>query len=114
MAAALEHIKDLGDFVVASPTPFHAVAEAGRRLTEAGFTELDETATWELVPGGYYIVRDGSLVAWRIPDGATPGTAFRIIGSHTDSPTFKLKPRPDIRTGDGWQQIGVEVYGGRC
>jgi len=112
VAAALDHIKDLGDFVVASPTPFHAVAEAGRRLAEAGFTELDETATWELGPGGYYIVRDGSLVAWRIPDGATPGTPWRIIGSHTDSPTFKLKPRPDIRTGDGWQQIGVEVYGG--
>lgn len=112
VAAALEHIKDLGDFVVASPTPFHAVAEAGRRLAAAGFTELDETESWELAAGGYFIVRDGSLVAWRIPEAAGAGTGFRIIGSHTDSPTFKLKPRPDIRTGDGWQQIGVEVYGG--
>lgn len=112
MAAALDHIKDLGDFILASPTPFHAVAEAGRRLSAAGFTELDETAAWELGPGGYFIVRDGSLIAWRVPEGVRPGSGFRIIGSHTDSPTFKLKPHPDVRTADGWQQIGVEVYGG--
>jgi aspartyl aminopeptidase len=112
VSAALDHIKDLGDFVVASPTAFHAVAETRRRLVAAGYSELDERSTWELAPGGYFVVRDGSLIAWRIPDQVEPGTGFRIIGSHTDSPTFKLKPRPDLRTADGWQQIGVEVYGG--
>ncbi|HEY9293012.1 MAG TPA: M18 family aminopeptidase [Microlunatus sp.] len=110
--AARTHTEDLAAFVVASPTPYHAVAEAARRLTAAGFSELDETATWELSAGGYFIIRDGSLVAWRIPAGATAGTGYRIVGSHTDTPTFKLKPRPDIRTADGWQQLGVEIYGG--
>lgn len=109
---ARQHIDDLAAYVVASPTPYHAAAEGARRLTAAGFVELDESATWELAPGGYFVIRDGSLVAWRIPDGVGPGTGFRIIGSHTDSPTFKLKPRPDIRTADGWQQVGVEIYGG--
>jgi aspartyl aminopeptidase len=110
-ARARAHIEDLGEYVDSSPGPFHAVAEAGRRLTTAGFTELDETAAWDLPPGGYFVIRDGSLVAWRLPEDVGPGTGWRIIGSHTDSPTFKLKPRPDIRTGDGWQQVGVEVYG---
>ncbi|QDP97874.1 M18 family aminopeptidase [Microlunatus elymi] len=110
--AARAHTEDLAAFVVASPTPYHAAAEGARRLTAAGFTELDETEAWELTPGGYFIVRGGSLVTWRIPAGATAGGGYRIVGSHTDSPTFKLKPRPDIRTGDGWQQLGVEIYGG--
>ncbi len=110
-SAASEHITDLADFVQSSPTAYHAVAEAGRRLAEAGFARLDETQSWMLQPGGYFVIRDGSLVAWRMPKRAEPGTGFRIVGSHTDSPTFKLKPHPDSRA-DGWQQLGMEIYGG--
>jgi aspartyl aminopeptidase len=56
-------------------------------------------------------VRDGALLAWRIPPHAAPGTAYRIVGAHTDSPGFVLKPRPDIGVA-GWQQLGMEIYGG--
>jgi aspartyl aminopeptidase len=108
---ALEHIDDLGAFVQASPSSFHAAAEGARRLAAAGFAAQDEAAAWDAGPGGHFLVRDGALLAWRIPDGAGPTTAFRIVGAHTDSPTFKLKPRPDLGA-YGWQQLGVEVYGG--
>jgi hypothetical protein len=111
MPSALDHVRDLADFVAASPSSFHAVAEGARRLSAAGFVAQDETEEWNSSPGGHYLVRDGALVAWRIPEGAGPLSAFRVVGSHTDSPTFKLKPRPDTG-GYGWQQLGVEVYGG--
>jgi aspartyl aminopeptidase len=106
---AIDHVADLADFVVASPSSFHAVAEVRERCLAAGFAEQDEKAAFDGSPGGHIVVRDGSVIAWRVP--ASPLRGFRICGAHTDSPTFVLKPRPDIGA-YGWQQIGVEVYGG--
>ena len=109
MTAALEHARDLCDFVASSPSPYHAAAELARRLRLAGFVEQDEADPW--AAGSGFVVRDGAVIAWRLPVDATATTPFRIVGAHTDSPTFKLKPRPDL-TSAGWQQLGVEVYGG--
>ncbi|MGP9538463.1 M18 family aminopeptidase [Brachybacterium sp. AOP43-C2-M15] len=105
---------DLGDFVTASPSSFHAAAEAARRLEAAGFRPLVETADWsaEDVSGDRYVVRDGSIIAWSAPDGADTGSPWRIVGSHTDSPALKLKPTPRYGGGEGIAQVGVEVYGG--
>ncbi|OMH34173.1 M18 family aminopeptidase [Tersicoccus sp. Bi-70] len=107
-----EYIDDLSAFVTASPSSFHAAAEGARRLQEYGFTALDERDDWsDLGPGRYLVVRDGALVAWVVPDGAVSTTGFRVIGAHTDSPGFMLKPHPDVGV-LGWQQAGVEIYGG--
>jgi aspartyl aminopeptidase len=110
-SAAADHIQDLAAYVSASPSSFHAVHEAARRLDEAGFTGLDERAPWAGGAGSFYLVRDGALIAWVVPENAGPATGFNILGAHTDSPSFKLKPKPT--TGAfGWLQAGVEVYGG--
>lgn len=110
-SSATDHIRDLGDYVSASPSSFHAVHEAARRLDEAGFSELSELEEWEEGAGRFYVVRDGALIAWVTPEGAGPTTGFNILGAHTDSPSFKLKPKPT--TGKfGWLQAGVEIYGG--
>jgi aspartyl aminopeptidase len=111
LASAADHIQDLAAYVSASPSSFHAVHEAGRRLEAAGFVRLDELQPWEGGPGQYFIIRDGALIAWVVPEGAGPATGFNILGAHTDSPTFKLKPKPTTGA-HGWLQAGVEVYGG--
>lgn len=111
LTSAADHIQDLGHFVSASPSSFHAVQEAGRRLAEAGFVRLDEVEPWEGGAGAFFMIRDGALIAWVVPEGAGPATGFNILGAHTDSPTFKLKPKPTTG-GHGWLQAGVEVYGG--
>lgn len=83
------------------------------RLDQAGFTGLDELDDWTdtAAAGKFYVVRDGALIAWVTPAGAGPTTGFNVLGAHTDSPSFKLKPKPT--TGKfGWLQAGVEVYGG--
>jgi len=46
-SSAAAHIQDLGAYVTASPSSFHAVHEAARRLDGAGFTALDELQQWE-------------------------------------------------------------------
>ncbi|MDJ1114785.1 M18 family aminopeptidase [Microbacterium dauci] len=109
---SLAHATDLADFVAASPSSFHAAAEVARRLREVGFVELSEQDAWPAQPGGtFFVVRDGAVLAWVVPTDAGPSTGVHIFGAHSDSPAFKLKPRPT--TGSlGWLQAGVEVYGG--
>ena len=105
------HTDNLLTYLAASPTPYHAVAEAASLLDKGGFRQLSETAAWDAQAGGQYVIRGGALVAWYLPENADPSRPFRIIGSHTDSPNLRVKPVPD--TGMlGWRQVAVEVYGG--
>jgi aspartyl aminopeptidase len=105
------HTDDLMSFLAASPSPYHAVANAAERLEKAGFRQVAETDAWDGTSGGKYVLRGGAIVAWYVPEGAEPHTAFRIVGAHTDSPNLRVKPRPDSGA-HGWRQVAVEVYGG--
>ena len=103
---------DLRAFVDAAPSPAHAVAELVRRLTAAGFTQLAEADSWSPEPGGrYVVVRHGSLVAFRMGSAPLAEAGMRLVGAHTDSPTFKVRPRSDVRQA-GYRLVGVEPYGG--
>ncbi|MGC5564892.1 M18 family aminopeptidase [Streptomyces sp. FR-108] len=105
------HTDDLMSFLAASPSPYHAVANAAERLEKAGFRQVAETDAWDGSTGGKYVLRGGAIVAWYVPEDAAPHTPFRIVGAHTDSPNLRVKPRPDSG-GHGWRQVAVEVYGG--
>jgi aspartyl aminopeptidase len=109
---ALAHAEDLADFVAASPSSYHAAAEVARRLEDAGFARLEEDQAWDVTPGGrYVVVRDGAAIAWTVPTDAIATTPAHVLGAHTDSPGFKLKPQPTTGS-KGWLQAAVEVYGG--
>jgi aspartyl aminopeptidase len=111
MSSARDTALDLITFIDASPSPYHAAAEALRRLRAAGFTELDQNGKWPSGEGRFVTVDGGTVFAWVVPDAAPPDAPFRLIGAHTDSPTLRVKPRPDTGRA-GVRQIGVEVYGG--
>jgi aspartyl aminopeptidase len=106
-----EHTDDLAAFIATAPSPYHAVANVAERLEEAGFTRLAEADAWDGESGGRYVVRGGAIIAWSVPEGAPPRTPFRIVGTHTDSPNLRVKPRPDSGA-HGWRQVAVEIYGG--
>lgn len=100
------------EFLTGSPTPFHAVENMKIKLAAAGFTELQEQDAWDLGPGRYMVTRNqSSIIAFIKGTEDTSTSGIRLVGAHTDSPCLKVKPRPDRRK-SGYQQIGIEVYGG--
>lgn len=101
----LDAARDFMDFVHASPTPRHCVAEAIARLEAAGFTAQDPAPGRN---GAGYLARAGSLLAWRTTKKFGP---TRVVTAHTDSPNLRIKPQPDLVSA-GCHQLGVEVYGG--
>jgi aspartyl aminopeptidase len=105
------HIADFAAFIRESPSSYHAAAAVAARLEAHGFERLDERDEWPTGPGRRVVVRDGAVIAWVQPDAATPTTSYRILGAHTDSPSFKLKPGASTSS-EGFLQAGVEVYGG--
>ena len=104
--------QQLINFLNASPTPFHATHNMAVILTENGFNELRETNKWNTPAGKYFVTRDdSSIVAFIIGSNLLEDTGIRMVGAHTDSPCLKVKPQPE-RKSEGYQQLGVEVYGG--
>ena len=103
--------EELIQFIDASPTPFHAVAQMTQALEAKGFQKLDECERWTLCEGGsYYVTRnDSSLIVFTYPPSADKG--YTIVGAHTDSPNLRLKPNP-VTSSAGVVRFGVEPYGG--
>ena len=103
-------VRSLMDFLDASPSVFHAVANLGKTLNDAGYTYLPESADWVLVPGGkYYTTRGGAaVIAFRIPENSPKG--FMLSASHADRPCFKVKENAEL-TGK-YTRLAVERYGG--
>lgn len=119
-AAVDEFIDRYGDFIAASPTAFHAAANAAEQLKAAGFSEYELTDDWEeiaqqnssgIAGSAGFVLRDGAIIAWRVGADPLPHTPFNIWGAHSDSPGFVLKPNPNRKT-EAWAQANVEVYGG--
>jgi aspartyl aminopeptidase len=111
--SARQQVQNLLDFIDASPSPWHAVKSIETRLSAVQFVKLDETAKWDVQPGGrYYVIRDdSSIIIFVLGQKPLPETGLKIIGAHTDSPGLRIKP--NAATGaDGLLRLGVEVYGG--
>ncbi|KAJ6672266.1 ASPARTYL AMINOPEPTIDASE [Salix viminalis] len=103
---------ELINFLNASPTAFHAVEEAKKRLRNAGYEQVSERQDWNLEAGKrYFFTRNHStIVAFAIGNKFEAGNGFYIVGAHTDSPCLKLKPVSKVTKG-GYLKVGVQTYG---
>ncbi len=107
------HINDLVDFLNKSVVNFLAAKEITTRLTAAGFTELDSTQPWSLIPGGkYFITKNQSAVMAFILSSEGCDAGYKIISAHSDSPGFRIKPHAEMCCEGGIVKLNTEVYGG--
>jgi len=102
------------NFIQESPSSFQAVESVQKLLVPLGFKELPFEEKWALVQGGkYYVTRNGSaLIAFVVGEGEPANHGFRLIGAHTDSPSFRVKPLPEIMVEGHYLKLNVETYGG--
>jgi len=100
------------DFIARTPSAFHVTREIAKELSANGYIALQEHQAWQIVPGGkYYVTRNNSaIVAFAVPD--TGFAHFQIVASHSDSPTFKLKPSFEDEVGGRFLRLNTERYGG--
>lgn len=105
---------ELIDFLYNSPTAYHAASSVKGMLDNDGFTELFEKDSWSLEKGKkYYLVKnDSAVIAFKVGNGDIEKDGFRIIGSHTDAPGFKIKPNAEMKSEDHYVRLNTEVYGG--
>lgn len=77
-----------------------------------GCTELHEEEKWELQKShSYFVTRNASsVIAFTIPEHTDTG--YRIMASHSDSPTFKIKENPEMAVENKYVKLNVERYGG--
>jgi aspartyl aminopeptidase len=103
-------IKNLLHFFDSSPTAWHAVNNSITELSKHEFQELKEDEPWKIKQGGrYFVSRNGSSLCAFVVPKTTP-KAIHIAASHTDSPSFKLKPNAEFIT-ENMCMLGVEIYG---
>lgn len=105
-------VKDLVSFLDSSVCNFWAVETVKYQLNEAGFKEINLGDKWDITPGGRYFVIKNSSAIFAFIAGKNPESAFHIISAHSDSPGFRLKPKPEMICDGNIVKLNTEVYGG--
>lgn len=103
---------ELINFIKKGSSPFHVVIEGRKMLDNAGFSQLNMRDEWSVQSGGkYYVIpHPTSIIAFTVGD-MIDEMGYKIICSHTDSPTFKIKPKSEIKI-ENYITLNTEVYGG--
>lgn len=114
MTKELTLAQELIDFIYESPSAFHAAQTVKNMLLGNGFTEIKEEDRWKLEKNGKYFVtkNDSAVFAFTVGSSNITEKGFKIIGAHTDSPSFRIKPNPEITSENTYVKLNTEVYGG--
>lgn len=102
----------LMNFLNVSHSNFHAVNEMGEILKDKGFEKLNMDERWELNANGKYFttVNNSSIFAFDL-ENYEKGMGYKIVASHTDAPTFKVKPN-SVKIENNYIIVNTEAYGG--
>ncbi|UEL49377.1 M18 family aminopeptidase [Terrisporobacter hibernicus] len=105
--------ENLIDYIYDSPTAFNAVETSKDLLLKNGFNELKMNEKWKLKVGGkYFITKNSSSLTAFVINSDNIQDGFRIIGSHSDSPTFRIKPNAEMTVENSYLKLNTEGYGG--
>lgn len=110
------YLNSLADLIAHAHSPFHCCAYCMEQLSKNGFQELRLQEPFRLKPGGRYFINiyDTTCIAFVLGEafGTSPDVPnLRMITSHTDWPTFLIKPNPEL-CADEYGRLNVEPYGG--
>lgn len=110
----MDNTQELLDFINKGKTAFQSANELKVILDKEGYTEIKEEDNWDLKKGEkYFITKNNSaVIAFEIGTGEIEKDGFRLIGAHTDSPGFRIKPNPEILVEGHYLKLNTEVYGG--
>lgn len=110
----MNNAQELLDFINKSKSAFQSTYEIKSILDNKGYTEIKEEDKWDLKKGGkHYVIKNNSaLIAFEIGSGEIEEEGFRLIGAHTDSPGFRIKPNPEMQVEGHYIKLNTEVYGG--
>lgn len=108
----MENLNRVIDLLSESYSPFHVVKNIEEELLSDGFSKLEEAEPFKLIAGKKYYVKrnNSSIIAFKLPENLKD-IQFLIMASHTDSPTFKVKPNPVVIF-KNLISLNVEPYGG--
>jgi len=109
-----QHAQNLIDFIYDSPSPYHVIENTKKQLFAKGFSELNLKDKWQISKGKKYFVcqNNTSLFAFTVGNGEIEENGFKIVAAHSDSPSFKIKPSPEISVADKYIKFNTETYGG--
>ena len=109
-----KYIESLLQFMDSGVCNFLAVDTIKQMLSENGFSEKRIEQPLQCRPGDKFFVTKNSSAIFAIKIGSRPinETGFKIITAHSDSPCFRIKPNPEMRSGDHIVRLNTEVYGG--
>ncbi len=107
----MSKINEIIRLIDTSYSQFHVCSNVENLLKERGFAEFfTQKDSISPISGNFYIKKnDSTIIAFKIP-AKVKDFSFLITASHTDSPTFKLKPNP-IKIVNNLYQLNVEPYG---
>ena len=108
------YIESLLKFMDSSVCNFLAVDTIKKVLVANGFVEKRLEDAFTCQAGEKFFVTKNDSAIFAVTVGAKPvsETGFKIISAHSDSPCFRIKPNPEMVSGDGLVRLNTEVYGG--